>query len=295
MTVTGDAAETTTTGLTEAEAAKRLAERTTPHEQGASRSYRSIAIANTFTVFNLILAIFGAMTIAFGNPKDALFLGILVANTSIGTFQEVRAKRALDKLAALVAPTVTVIRDARRREIPIEEVVAGDVVRAQSGDQIVADGTLLQVDGLALDESNLTGESEPVVRGAGDPVLSGSFAVEGAGTYEATAVGADSRAARLAATAKAFRHPRSPLEKAMDRLLIILVSVMLPLGIALAVSLAIRDVSQAQAVETLTAAIVNIVPEGLILLVSLTAAVSAAKMARRGVLAQQLNAIESLA
>ncbi len=295
MTVTGDAAETTTTGLTEAEAAKRLAERTTPHEQGASRSYRSIAIANTFTIFNLILAIFGAMTIAFGNPKDALFLGILVANTSIGTFQEVRAKRALDKLAALVAPTVTVIRDARRREIPIEEVVAGDVVRAQSGDQIVADGTLLQVDGLALDESNLTGESEPVVRGVGDPVLSGSFAVEGAGTYEATAVGADSRAARLAATAKAFRHPRSPLEKAMDRLLIILVSVMVPLGVALAISLAIRDVSQAQAVETLTAAIVNIVPEGLILLVSLTAAVSAAKMARRGVLAQQLNAIESLA
>src|SRR6478736_6662085 len=126
MTVTGDAAETTT-GLTEAEAAKRLAERATPHEQGASRSYRSIAIANTFTIFNLILAIFGAMTIAFGNPKDALFLGILVA-----------------------------------------------------------DGTLLQVDGLALDESNLTGESEPVVRGVGDPVLSGSFAVEGAGTYEAT-------------------------------------------------------------------------------------------------------------
>src|SRR6185312_79495 len=149
MTVTGDAAATTT-GLTEDEAARRLAERGSPHEHEASRSYRSIAIANTFTVFNAILAIFGAMTIAFGNPKDALFLGILIANTSIGTFQEVRAKRALDKLAALVAPTVTVIRDARRREIPIEEVVIGDVVRAQSGDQIVADGTLLQVDGLAL-------------------------------------------------------------------------------------------------------------------------------------------------
>ncbi len=294
MTVTGHAADTLT-GLSEAEAARRLAERGAPREQGASRSYRSILIANTFTVFNAILAIFGALTIVFGNPKDALFLGILVANTAIGTFQEVRAKRALDKLAALVAPTVTVIRDGSRREIAIGEVVAGDVVRAQSGDQIVADGTIVQVDGLALDESNLTGESEAVVRGVGDPILSGSFAVEGAGTYEATAVGADSRAARLAATAKAFRHPRSPLEKAMDRLLIILVSVMVPLAIALAVSLAIRDVSQAQAVETLTAAIVNIVPEGLILLVSLTAAVSSAKMARRGVLAQQLNAIESLA
>ena len=283
------------TGLTEAEAKRRLEARGSQHEERSSRSYRSIAIANTFTIFNLILAVFGAATIVFGNPRDALFLGILFANIGIGTFQEIRAKRALDKLAALVAPTATVVRDGEPRTVPIGEVVAGDVVRVTGGDQIVADGTLLQSEGLALDESNLTGESEPVLRAAGEDVLSGSFAVEGAGAYEATAVGADSRAARLAATARAFRHPRSPLEKAMDRLLIILVGVMVPLGVALGVSLAIRDVSQAQAVETLTAAIVNIVPEGLILLVSLTAAVSAAKMARRGVLAQQLNAIESLA
>src|SRR5829696_2041198 len=136
-------------GLTAADAERRLRERGPHRKESSSRSYRSIAVANTFTVFNAILAAFGAATIAFGDPRDALFLGILIANTSIGTFQEVRAKRALDKLAALVAPTVTVIRDARRREIPIEEVVTGDVVRAQSGDQIVADGTLLQVDGLA--------------------------------------------------------------------------------------------------------------------------------------------------
>lgn len=283
------------TGLTEAEAKRRLAAHGARHEERSSRSYRSIAIANTFTIFNLILAVFGAATIAFGNPRDALFLGILVANVGIGTFQEIRAKRALDKLAALVAPTATVVRDGKPRAVPVPEVVAGDVVRVAGGDQLVADGTLLASEGLALDESNLTGESEPVLRRIGDRVLSGSFAVEGAGTFEATAVGAESRAAQLAATARAFRHPRSPLEKAMDRLLIILVGVMVPLGIALGSSLAIRDVSQAQAVETLTAAVVNIVPEGLILLVSLTAAVSAAKLARRGVLAQQLNAIESLA
>jgi cation-transporting P-type ATPase E len=207
----------------------------------------------------------------------------------------VRAKRALDGLAALVAPAATVVRDGEPRQVPVADVVVGDLVRIASGDQVVADGTLVASEGLALDESNLTGESEPVVRKAGDEVLSGSFAVEGGGEFEATAVGPDSRAARLAETARSFRHPRSPLEKAMDRLLIILVGVMVPLGIALGVSLAIRDVSQADAVETLTAAIVNIVPEGLILLVSLTAAVSAAKMARRGILAQQLNAIESLA
>ena len=206
-----------------------------------------------------------------------------------------RAKRALDKLAALVAPAATVVRDGSPREVPVGDVVVGDLVRVHSGDQVVADGTVVRAEGLALDESNLTGESEPVVRQAGEEVLSGSFAVEGEADFEASAVGADSRAAKLAETARAFRHPRSPLEKAMDRLLVILVGVMVPLGVALGVSLAIRDVSQADAVETLTAAIVNIVPEGLILLVSLTAAVSAAKMARKGILAQQLNAIESLA
>ncbi|MDX6626250.1 MAG: cation-transporting P-type ATPase [Solirubrobacterales bacterium] len=282
-------------GLSQAEAERRLRERGPQPAEATSRSYRSIVTGNTFTIFNLILAVFGAATIAFGNPKDALFLGILVANTTIGTFQEVRAKRALDRLAALVAPAATVVRDGSPREVPVGDVVVGDLVRIASGDQVVADGTVVRAEGLALDESNLTGESEPVVRQAGDEVLSGSFAVEGDADFEASAVGPDSRAARLAATARAFRHPRSPLEKAMDRLLIILVGVMVPLGVALGASLAIRNVSQADAVETLTAAIVNIVPEGLILLVSLTAAVSAAKMARRGILAQQLNAIESLA
>jgi cation-transporting ATPase E len=290
-----EAATVTATGLSEAEAARRLRDAGPPHEPATSRSYLSIAVANTFTVFNAILAGFGLATIVFGNPKDALFLGILVANVAIGTFQEVRAKHTLDKLAALVVAKATVVRDGAPRQVAVSDVVVGDLVRIASGDQIPADGRLARADGLALDESELTGESEPVVRRVGDEVLSGSFAVEGEGDFEATAVGADSHAARLTETARAFRHPRSPLEKAMDRLLIVMVGMMAPLGIGLGVSLALRNVSQADAVETLTAGIVNIVPEGLILLVSLTAAVTAAKMARHGILAQQLNAIESLA
>jgi P-type E1-E2 ATPase len=290
-----EVATVTTAGLSESEAARRLREDGSVHDPPTSRSYTSIAIANTFTVFNAILAGFGIATIVFGNPKDALFLGILVANVAIGTFQEVRAKRALDKLAALVVAKATVVRDGTPRQVAVEEVVVGDLVRIASGDQIPADGTLVRAEGLALDESELTGESEPVVRKTGDEVLSGSFAVEGEGDFEATAVGADSHAAKVTATARAFRHPRSPLEKAMDRLLIVMVGTMVPLAVGLGVSLALRNVSQADAVETLTAGIVNIVPEGLILLVSLTAAVTAAKMARHGILAQQLNAIESLA
>jgi magnesium-transporting ATPase (P-type) len=160
---------------------------------------------------------------------------------------------------------------------------------------VVADGTVVSADGLALDESNLTGESELVVRGARDRVWSGSFVVEGAALLEATAVGANSRAERLTATARAFRHPRSPLERANDRLLLWLVALAVPITIGLSASAFAHAGTAGGRVQVLTAGIVNLVPEGLILLISLTAAVSAFKMAQRGVLAQQLNAIESLA
>jgi magnesium-transporting ATPase (P-type) len=239
--------------------------------------------------------VFGVLTIALVSWRDALFLGILVSNIAIGSFQEIRSKRALDRLAALVAPDAIVVRDGVDRHVPVDQVVAGDLVRLAAGDQVVADGTLTAADGLALDESNLTGESELAVRGTGDPVWSGSFAVEGAALFQATAVGPDSRAERLTETARAFRHPRSPLERANDRLLLWLLVLAVPLAVGLTISVFAHDETAAQRVQAITAGIVNLVPEGLILLISVTAAVSAFKMAQRGVLAQQLNAIESLA
>ncbi len=238
---------------------------------------------------------FGVLTLTFGAWQDALFLGILLSNIAIGSFQEIRSKRALDRLAALVAPQAVVVRDGVERRVPVERVVPGDLVRLAAGDQVVADGTIVTADGLALDEANLTGESEPAVRGPGESVWSGSFAVEGAAVFEATAVGPESRAARLTATARAFRHPRSPLERANDRLLLWLVAMAIPLTIGLTVTVLTRVETAGARVQVLTAGIVNLVPEGLILLISLTAAVSAFKVAQRGVLAQQLNAIESLA
>jgi cation-transporting ATPase E len=282
-------------GLTEAEAARRLEARGKLPRQRSSRSYRSIVRANTLTIPNGILFVFGALTIGFGSWKDALFVGILVANIAIGSFQEIRSKRALDRLAALVAPEAVVVRDGADRRVPVDEVVVGDHVRLAAGDQVVADGTVVSAEGLALDEANLTGESEPAVRGPGEPVWSGSFAVEGAALFEATAVGPDSRAEQLTTTARMFRHPRSPLERANDRLLLLLVAFALPLAVGLAVTAFTRVDTAAARVQLLTAGIVNLVPEGLILLISLTAAVSAFKVAQRGVLAQQLNAVESLA
>jgi cation-transporting P-type ATPase E len=283
------------TGLSEAEAGRRLAARGKPSRQRSSRSYASIIRANTLNIPNGILFFFGVLTIAFASWRDALFLGILVSNIAIGSFQEIRSKRALDRLAALVAPDALVVRGGVDRRVPVDEVVVGDLVRLAAGDQVVADGTVIIADALALDEANLTGESEPVLRGPREPVWSGSFAVEGVAAFETTAVGADSRAAQLTATARAFRHPRSPLERANDRLLLWIIALAVPLAIGLTVSVLTRVGSVEARVQAVTAGIVNLVPEGLILLISVTAAVSAFKMARRGVLAQQLNAVESLA
>ncbi|HET6869914.1 MAG TPA: hypothetical protein VFH80_28635, partial [Solirubrobacteraceae bacterium] len=142
-------------GLSEAEARRRLGERGGAAAISASRSYASIIRANVFTIFNLILASFGFVTLVFGDWRDALFLGILVANTGIGITQEVRAKRALDRLALLVAPHATVARDGATRSVPAAEVVEGDLVAVQAGDQVVADGVLTAAVDLRLDESIL--------------------------------------------------------------------------------------------------------------------------------------------
>src|SRR5262245_51492520 len=282
-------------GLTEAEAGRLLAEREPFEPPATSRSYASIVRANVFTVFNLILAVFGALTLVFGDWRDALFLGVLVSNSAIGIVQEVRAKRALDRLAALVAPTATVVRDGRERRLPVEEVVVGDLVRLAPGDKVVADGLVEAGAVLRIDESILTGESRPVPREAGDQIKSGSFVVEGTGAYRVRAVGPESYAARIAGEARAFRHPRSPLERALNRLLLALLVVIVPLGLLLGIALHERRTPFEEAVPTSVAAVVSLIPEGLILLASLTYAVAALRMARRGALVQQLNAVESLA
>ena len=282
-------------GLSEDEAARRLAARGHVRPSSEGRSYVSIVRANVLTVFNAILAAFGAVTLIFGDWRDSLFLGVIVANSAIGITQEVRAKRALARLSLIVAPYATARRGGSSRRLAVTEIVTGDVVLLAPGDQVLADGQLLQANGLRLDESMLTGESEPVARAVGQEVLSGAFVTDGTGIYEARAVGDESFAARLTGQARSFRHPRSPLERAINRLLYALVALVVLLGALLGFSLYHRHASAHAAVSTSAAGVVSLIPEGLVVLVSLTYAVAAVRMARRGVLAQQLNAIESLA
>jgi cation-transporting P-type ATPase E len=260
-----------------------------------SRSYRDIVWSNTFTVFNLILGGLLVVILAFGNWRDGLFGGVIVANTLIGIVQEVRAKRTLDRLALLVAPRGRVIRDGATIELLPEDIVIGDLFTLEPGDQVVADGTVTGSRGLAVDESILTGESEPVTKHAGDTVLSGSFCVMGSGTVNVRAVGADSFAERLAAEARGTRMQLSPLQLDINRILRVTVIGMVPLAIALIISLVVRRADLVTGAHTVVAALVPLVPEGLVLLTSLTFAVAAVRLARLGALAQRINAVESLA
>jgi P-type E1-E2 ATPase len=282
-------------GLTSAEARRRLeASPPRPPPRG-SRSYRDIVISNTFTVFNLILGTLVVLVLALGDPRDALFGGVIVANTAIGIVQEVRAKRVLDRLSLLAAPRARAWRDGAVAELPVEEVVVGDALHLEPGDQVVADGRVLAARALSIDESILTGESDQVAKGVGDEVLSGAYCAAGAGDFEVERVGADSFAERIAAEARGTRAVLSPLQQDINRVLKVTVAVMVPLAIALAVSLAIQDQGVEETVEKGAAALVPLVPEGLVLLTSLTFAVAAVRLGRLGMLAQRLNATESLA
>src|SRR6266566_4954362 len=174
-------------GLSSAEAAARLKRLGLP-EPVTSRSVASIVAGNVFTLFNAILAVFFVIMLALGLFADALFGLIAVVNSGIGIRQELKAKETLDQLALLVAPKAHVIRDGELTELRAEEVVPGDVIRVEPGDQLVADGVVVSSRGLTMDESILTGESEGVSKRDRDRLLSGAFCLAGSGYYEVDAV-----------------------------------------------------------------------------------------------------------
>src|ERR1700742_3488788 len=281
-------------GLSSQEAHDRLRKLGPPPET-SSRSTSSIVAGNVFTLFNAIIAVFFVLDLALGLYADSLFGLVAIINSYIGIRQELNAKKTLDEVAVLVAPRARAIRDGDTVEVLGDEIVPGDVVAIGPGDQLVADGRVISSRGLTLDESMLTGEADGIRKERGDEVLSGSFAVSGSGHSEVDAVREHSYAGRLAGEAKAFRHPLSPLQEEVNRVIVVSTYAMIPLAILLLASLKIRSVGLQSAAETATAGLVTLIPEGLVLLMSVTFAVAAVRLARRNTLIQQMSATESLA
>ena len=288
-------ARVATYGLSSAEAARRLEQRGPAEPPAGALTYRSIVLRNVLTLFNLVLAACAVALIATGQLADLLFAGVLVVNSGIGIVQEIRAKRALDRLALLAAPRARVVRDNAETTVGVDDVVVGDAIVLRPGDQVVADGRLLEARGLQVDESILTGESDPDARRAGEELQSGSFCVAGSGIYEAQRVGADSYANELTGVAREDTRELSPLQLAINRLLRLMVAVMIPISALLLYALHVHAVPTREAVSTAVAGIVSLVPEGLVLLASLVFAVAAVRVGRRGALVQRLPAVEALA
>ncbi|MFI5062535.1 MAG: HAD-IC family P-type ATPase [Streptosporangiales bacterium] len=283
-------------GLSRAEVTRRRAQGL-GNEAGerTSRSIGEILRANILTRFNFILGVLLAVILAAGEPQDALFGIVLVANALIGIGQELRAKLTLDRLAVLSAPRVRVIRDGTPQDVAVGELVAGDLVALRPGDQLVADGVVRRSASLQADESLLTGESEPVGKRAGDELLSGSFVAAGSGTYQATGVGAQAYARQLAAEARRFTLVHSELMEGIGRILRYVTWAIVPVAALLLVSqMHAHDTVQAALTATV-AALVGMVPQGLVLLTSVAFGLAAVTLARRRVLVQQLPAVEGLA
>src|SRR5262245_61476115 len=290
------AAVTPLAGLSSAQVAERRSRGlTNAGGEHTSRSVAHILRANILTRFNLILGVLLAVILVVGQPQDALFGIVLVANALIGIGQEMRAKRTLDRLAVLTAPRVRVIRGGAARDIAVDELVADDLVDLRAGDQLVADGVLRASAGLQADESLLTGESEPVDKQAGDRLLSGSFVAAGSGDYQATGVGAEAYARKLAAQARRFTVVRSDLVAGINQILRYVTWAIPPVAALLVLSqLHTRQTVREGATSTV-AALVGMVPQGLVLLTSVAFGVAAVTLARRRVLVQQLPAVEGLA
>lgn len=300
-----DPTTATNNGLTAAEVAARAAQgETNAFESPTSRSVWSIVRANVFTLFNGIIFACFLVLLVIGRWQDALFGFSALANTIIGSVQEFRAKRALDRLALLHAPHARVMRDGAEQEIALAEVVLGDLLVLRAGDQVAADARVEASERLQLDESMLTGESDPVDKVVGDAVLSGSIVIGGGGTAIVDKVGADSFANTLSSEAKQFSLVASELRSSINRVLGWVAWIIGPVSLLVLNAQMVSRGGWAEAIESgawqdaavaAIAAIVAMIPLGLVLMTSIAFAVGAVKLANRKVLVQELAAVEGLA
>ena len=283
-------------GLSDAEVQARL-ERGEANRvlEPTSRAGWEIVRANVLTRFNALLGSLFVVILAVGPWQDALFGGVLVINSLIGIIQELRAKRTLDRLALLSQSKARVVRSGRIIEIPALDVVLDDVLDLAPGNQILVDGVLLSANSLEVDESLLSGEAEPVPKLAGEPVLSGSFAIAGNGRYRATRVGSAAYANNLAKEARHFSLAHSELRAGINRMLRYVTWAIVPTALLLFGSQVIAQAHLTGALLFSAAGVVAMVPEGLVLLTSAALALGAIRLARRKTLVQDLPATETLA
>ncbi len=283
-------------GLTQAEADDKISR----GESNGSFSVKTKSVGrifsdNIFTLFNLINIIIAAAVFLVGAYRNMLFMGVVLSNTAIGIIQEIRSKRIIDRLSLISAPKAHLLRDGTEQVLPVSDIVPGDIMLLSAGRQLCADAVLAEGE-LETDESLLTGESDTVTKHPGDTLYSGSFVVTGRGKAEVTAVGAEAYANKIASSAKKTKKRQSEMMSAINKIISTITVCILPFALVLftkALFVAQRGVLYS--VTSTSAAVIGMIPEGLVLLTSIALAVSSIRLGRRQTLCQDLYCVESLA
>ncbi|WP_297451624.1 HAD-IC family P-type ATPase [uncultured Corynebacterium sp.] len=290
--------ETPDSGLTQEQVQQRIKSgQANELPPTSGRSVRDIIRANVFTRINGILAVLFAVVLYTGSIVNGAFGLLIIANSIVGIVQELRAKYTLDKLSIVGRAKPMVIRDGQpAREVDRESVVLDDLIEVGPGDQIVVDGILRYASDVAIDESSLTGESDAIHKGVGDMVYSGSSVVVGSARYQATKVGKEAYAAKLAAEANKFTLTDSQLFRGINKILTYISWILIPVGaLSIYTQLFVAGDDLNDALLAMVATLVPMVPEGLVLMTTIAFALGVVRLGRHRVLVNELPAIEGLA
>lgn len=260
-----------------------------------TKSIKRILFDNFFTIFNFLNLFLAILVFLVGSYKNMIFLSIVIINTAISTFQEIHSKKVVDKLSVLASSKAKVIRDGQRQEISINEIVLDDILEFNTGDQIATDSIILNGE-VGANESFLTGEPDSIQKNTGDTLLSGSFIVSGKCIAKVIHIGEENYTAKISNDAKYVKKVNSEIMNSLNKIIKILTFAIIPIGIALFfVQLHLQNLSIQDAVIKTVAAIIGMIPEGLILLTSTVLAVSVIRLSKSKVLVQELYCIETLA
>lgn len=285
------------TGLTDEQVAEKTsAGQVNVTENKNSKTKKQIIISHTITYFNIMNLLLGGLILFSGQYKNLLFLGVVITNSAIGIIQEFKVKSLIDKLSVITALKATVIRNKTTQSIPIDQIVTEDILMFESGDQVCTDSIVLESNGIEVNESMLTGESKPVKKKPGDSLLSGSFIVAGSGVAQVQHVGADNYAVQLTEKAKTKKRATSEMQNAIKRIIKAVSIAIIPIGLLLFYSqYASQNGDVSSAIVGTVAGVIGMIPEGLVLLTSVSFILGVGRLARKRALVQEMEAIEALA
>ncbi len=285
-----------TTGLTPQEVEERVSDgRVNGKINIRTKSYAQIFKTNLCTLFNLLNLVLVVLVIAVGHSwKNASFVGPAIINVIIGIVQEIRAKKTIDKLSLISAPKVIVIRDSVETEIKVEEIVKDDIMLLKAGNQICSDCKI--IDGnIEVDESLITGESDPITKKAGDVLLSGSYIVSGNAVTQVIHIGMDNYANKISSGAKYIKATNSDILRSLRAVVRLMSIVVVPLGVVLFVKSYLSSKDLAASTIKMVSSMSSMIPQGLIALTSTVFAIGVIRLSKHKTLSQDLYCIETLA